>query len=165
MGEGSGTLGVPTVADRVAQTVAKLYLEPEVEPVFHPDSYGYRPDRSALDAVGICRERCWRYDWVIDLDLQSFFDPVDHELMLKAVAAHTDERWVLLYVERWLKAPLDEGDGTLEARDRGTPQGSAISPVLANIYLHYAFDTWMAREFPAVPFERYADDVVVHSQE
>ncbi len=161
-GGGIRTLGVPTVSDRVAQTVAKLYLEPEVEPHFHPDSYGYRPARSALDAVGRCRERCWKSDWVIDLDLRSFFDSVDHDLMLKAVAAHTDERWVLLYVERWLKAPLDHGDGVLEARDRGTPQGSAISPLLANIYLHYAFDAWMVRKFAATPFERYADDVVVH---
>jgi len=163
-GGGVRTLGVPTVADRVAQTVAKLYLEPEVEPIFHPDSYGYRPNRSPLDAVAACRERCWKSDWVIDLDLRSFFDSVDHDLMLKAVAAHTDERWVLLYVERWLKAPLDEGDGDLKERDRGTPQGSAISPLLANLYLHYALDTWMAREFPAVPFERYADDVVVHAK-
>jgi RNA-directed DNA polymerase len=161
-GRGVRTLGVPTVADRVAQTVVKLYLEPLVEPVFHQDSYGYRPGRSALDAVGVCRERCWRNDWVIDLDLQSFFDSIDHELILKAVAAHTDERWVLLYVKRWLEAPLDDGSDTLVARDRGTPQGSAISPVLANIYLHYAFDAWMARDFPAVQFERYADDAVVH---
>lgn len=163
-GRGVRTLGVPTVADRVAQTVAKLYLEPGVEPMFHSDSYGYRPNRSALDAVGVCRERCWKSDWVIDLDLHSFFDTVDHKLMLKAVAAHTKERWVLLYVERWLKAPLDTGDDNLAARDRGTPQGSAISPVLANLYLHYAFDSWMAREFPAIPFERYADDVVVHAK-
>jgi RNA-directed DNA polymerase len=163
-GRGARTLGVPTVADRVAQTVAKLYLEPQVEPMFHPDSYGYRPDRSALDAVGVCRERCWKSDWVIDLDLRSFFDTVDHHLILKAVAAHTDERWVLLYVERWLQAPLDTGSDNLQARDRGTPQGSAISPVLANLYLHYAFDSWMAREFPAIPFERYADDVVVHTK-
>lgn len=163
-GGGVRTLGVPTVADRVAQTVAKLCLEPGVEPHFHPDSYGYRPRRSALDAVGTCRERCWKSDWVIDLDLRSFFDTVDHDLMLKAVAAHTDERWVLLYVERWLKAPLDTGDGDLKERDRGTPQGSAISPLLANLYLHYAFDAWMAREFPAVHFERYADDVVVHTK-
>jgi RNA-directed DNA polymerase len=163
-GRGVRTLGVPTVADRVAQTVAKLHLEPEVEPVFHPDSYGYRPNRSALDAVGVCRERCWKSDWVIDLDLRAFFDTVDHELILKAVAAHTKERWVLLYVKRWLKAPLDKGDGDLKERDRGTPQGSAISPVLANLYLHYAFDSWMAREFPATPFERYADDVVVHAK-
>ena len=155
---------MPTVADRVAQTVARLYLEPQVEPVFHSDSYGYRPNRSALDAVEVCRERCWKSDWVIDLDLRSFFDSVDHDLILKAVAAHTKERWVLLYVERWLKAPLDEGNDNLEARDRGTPQGSAISPVLANIYLHYAFDSWMAREFPTIPFERYADDVVVHAK-
>jgi RNA-directed DNA polymerase len=161
-GRGVRTLGVPTVADRVAQKVAALYLEPKVEPVFHPDSYGYRPKRSALDAVKVCRERCWRSNWVIDLDYAAFFDSIDHELMLKAVAAHTDERWVLLYVERWLKAPLDDGSDTLVARDRGTPQGSAISPVLANIYLHYSFDMWMAREFPAVPFERYADDAVVH---
>jgi len=161
-GRGVRTLGVPTVADRVAQKVAALYLEPKVEPVFHPDSYGYRPKRSALDAVAVCRKRCWKMDWLIDLDYAAFFDSIDHELMLKAVAAHTDERWVLLYVERWLKAPLDDGSDTLVARDRGTPQGSAISPVLANIYLHYSFDMWMAREFPAVPFERYADDAVVH---
>lgn len=159
---GVRTLGVPTVADRVAQTVVRRYLEPNVEPVFHPDSYGYRPGRSALDAVGVCRERCWKYDWVVDLDYQSFFDSLDHELVLKAVAAHTDERWILLYVERWLKAPIQQEDGTVVARDQGTPQGSAISPMLANVFLHYAFDAWMAREFPAVPFERYADDIVTH---
>jgi len=161
-GQGVRTLGVPTVADRVAQTVVRRYLEPGVEPFFHPDSYGYRPGRSALDAVGVCRERCWKYDWVVDLDFQSFFDSLDHELVLKAVAAHTDERWILLYVERWLKASIQQEDDTVLARDRGTPQGSAISPVLANIFLHYAFDAWMAREFPAVPFERYADDIVTH---
>jgi RNA-directed DNA polymerase len=161
-GHGVRVLGVPTVADRVAQTVVHLVLEPEVEPVFHPDSYGYRPGRSALDAVGVCRKRCWRYDWVIDLDLRSFFDTLDHELVLKAVAHHTDLRWVLLYVQRWLKAPLQLGDGSLQVRDRGSPQGSAISPVLANIYLHYALDLWLGREFPAVPFERYADDVILH---
>jgi RNA-directed DNA polymerase len=161
-GHGVRVLGVPTVADRVAQTVVHLVLEPEVEPVFHPDSYGYRPGRSALDAVGRCRERCWRYDWVIDLDLRSFFDTLDHELVLKAVAHHTDLRWVLLYVQRWLKAPLHLRDGSLQARDRGSPQGSAISPVLANIYLHYALDLWLSREFPAVPFERYADDAILH---
>jgi RNA-directed DNA polymerase len=159
---GVRTLGVPTVADRVAQTVVRRYLEPGVEPFFHPDSYGYRPGRSAHDALRVCRDRCWKYFWVIDLDLRSFFDSIDHERMLKAVAAHTKERWILLYVERWLKAPTQQGDGTVVARDRGTPQGSAISPVLANIFLHYAFDSWMAREFPAVPFERYADDIVAH---
>lgn len=161
-GLGVRTLGVPTVADRVAQAVVRRYLEPGVEPFFHPDSYGYRPGRSALDGVGVCRERCWKYDWVIDLDYQSFFDSIDHELMLKAVAAHTNERWILLYVERWLRAPTQQEDGTVVARDRGTSQGSAISPVLANVFLHYAFDAWMAREFPAVPFERYADDIVTH---
>jgi RNA-directed DNA polymerase len=161
-GRGVRTLGVPTVADRVAQTVVKMYLEPGVEQVFHQDSYGYRPGRSALDAVGVCRKRCWRNDWLIDLDLRSFFDSIDHERMLEAVAAHTDQRWVVLFVERWLRAPLDDGSDTLVARDRGTPQGSVISPVLANVYLHYAFDVWMAREFPVVPFERYADDAVVH---
>jgi len=118
-GGGSRVLGVPTVADRVAQTVVRLYLEPEVEPVFHPDSYGYRPGRSALEAVGVCRERCWRYDWVIDLDLRSFFDSLDHSLVLRAVAHHTSERWILLYVQRWLEAPLQREDGTLQQRDRG----------------------------------------------
>jgi RNA-directed DNA polymerase len=157
---GSRMLGVPTVADRVAQTVAYLYLEPEAEPVFHPDSYGYRPGRSAHDALATCRQRCWRYDWALDLDLKSFFDSLDHSLVLKAVAHHTDLRWILLYVERWLKAPLQLEDGTLRQRDRGSPQGSAISPVLANIFLHYALDLWLGREFPAVPFERYADDGV-----
>jgi RNA-directed DNA polymerase len=161
-GSGVRTLGVPTVADRIAQTVVRLYLEPEVEPLFHPDSYGYRPGRSALDAVGACRERCWRGDWVIDLDIRSFFSSVDHELMLKAVRRHSELRWVLLYVERWLKAPLQREDGILVERDRGTPEGSAISPLLANLFLHYAFDVWIAREFPDVRFERYCDDVVVH---
>ena len=160
----SRMLGVPTVADRVAQTVVRSYLEPEVEPVFHPGSYGYRPGRSALDAVGACRERCWRSDWVLDLDIRSFFDSVPWPLVLKAVAHHTDQRWILLYVERWLKAPLQLEDGTLVERERGTPQGSAISPLLANMFLHYAFDAWMAREYPAVRFERYCDDVIVHAR-
>ena len=155
-------LGVPTVADRIAQTVVAMYLERLVEPVFHPDSYGYRPGRSALDAVARCRERCWRNDWVIDLDVRAFFDSVDHSLMLKAVQRHTDAKWVLLYVARWLKAPMRQPDGTLAARDRGTPQGSAVSPVLANLYLHYAFDMWLAREYPGVAFERYCDDAVIH---
>jgi RNA-directed DNA polymerase len=155
---GSRILGVPTVADRVAQTVAYLALEP----VFHPDSYGYRPRRSAHDALGTCRARCWKYDWVIDLDLRAFFDTLDHSLVLKAVAHHTNQRWVLLYVQRWLKAPLQLEDGTLKQRDRGSPQGSAISPVLANLFLHYALDMWIVREFPDVPFERYADDEILH---
>jgi RNA-directed DNA polymerase len=159
---GSRILGVPTVADRVAQTVVRMYLEPEVEALFHPDSYGYRPGRSALDAVGTCRKRCWKFDWVIDLDLRAFFDSIDHDLLLKAVSKHTDLRWVLLYVKRWLEAPLQREDGTLVARDRGIPQGSAISPLLANLFLHYAFDRWMTKQFSGCPFERYADDAVVH---
>jgi RNA-directed DNA polymerase len=145
-GRGVRILGVPTVADRIAQTVAAMQLESAVEPIFHPDSYGYRPGRSALDAVGRCRERCWRNDWVVDLDIRAFFDSVDHSLMLKAVERHTDQKWVLLYVKRWLSAPLALRDGTLTARDRGTPQGSSISPVLANLYLHYAFDMWLVWE-------------------
>ena len=161
-GQGVRVLGVPTVADRIAQTVVRLYLEPKVESVFHPDSYGYRPGRSALDAVGVCRERCWRRNWVIDLDIRAFFDSVGHELVLRAVRRHTDERWILLYVERWLKAPLQQQDGTLVQRDRGTPQGSSISPLLANLFLHYAFDMWMQKEFPHLQFERYCDDAVVH---
>jgi RNA-directed DNA polymerase len=159
---GSRVLGVPTVADGVAQMVAYLYLEPEVEPVFHPDSYGHRPGRSAYDALAVCRQRCWRYDWVLYLDLKSFFDSLSHSLVLRAVAHHTNLRWILLYVERWLTAPLRLEDGALKARERGSPQGSAISPVLANIFLHYALDLWLGREFPDVPFERHADDAILH---
>jgi RNA-directed DNA polymerase len=155
-------LGVPTVADRIAQTVVAQELEKVVEPIFDDGSYGYRPGRSAHDALAVCRQRCWQFDWVVDLDVKSFFDSVDHQLLLKAVAHHTDQRWILLYVKRWLQAPLAQPDGTLVQRDRGTPQGSAISPLLANLYLHYAFDAWMRRAFPSVPFERYADDAIVH---
>jgi group II intron reverse transcriptase/maturase len=163
-GGGTRVLGVPCVADRIAQTVAAARLEKAVEPVFHPDSYGYRPGRSQLDAVTACRERCWEYDWAIDLDVRKFFDSVRWDLIVKAVREHTDHdtRWVVLYVERWLAAPLRHPDGILQERDRGTPQGSAISPVLANLFLHYAFDKWLERNFPAVAFERYADDAVVH---
>jgi RNA-directed DNA polymerase len=161
-GGGTRMLGVPTIADRVAQTVVARRLEAKVEPIFHPDSYGYRPGRSALDAVSTCRQRCWKYAWVIDLDIQKFFDSVDHALMLKAVGKHADVAWLVLYVRRWLVAPMQLADGTLQSRDRGTPQGSAVSPVLANLFMHYAFDMWMAREYPEVRFERYADDAVVH---
>jgi group II intron reverse transcriptase/maturase len=161
-GGGTRTLGVPTVADRVAQTVVAMHLEPRVEPVFHPDSYGYRRGKAALGAVETCRQRCWKKDWVIDLDVQSFFDSVRHDLIVRAVEAHTDVPWALLYIKRWLVAPLQQPDGSLLQRDRGTPQGSAVSPVLANLFLHYAFDAWMSREFPTVEFERYADDAVVH---
>jgi RNA-directed DNA polymerase len=161
-GPGTRILGVPTVADRIAQTVVAARLEKAVEPVFHPDSYGYRPRRGALDAVAACRERCWAKGWVIDLDIRKFFDSVPWDLIVKAVETHTSLPWVLLYVKRWLAAPVQLPDGTLQARDRGTPQGSSASPVLANLFMHYAFDMWMAREFPACPFERYADDAVVH---
>lgn len=161
-GRGTRMLGVPTVGDRVAQTVVAKYLEGIVEPVFHPDSFGYRPNRSALDAVDKCCSRCWRYDWVIDLDIQKFFDSVPWHFILKAVMAHTTEPWVLLYVKRWLAAPIQAKDGSLLARFCGTPQGSAISPILANLFMHYAFDVWLNRAFPTVVFERYADDAVVH---
>lgn len=161
-GGGTRVLGVPTVADRIAQTVVARRLEEKVEPIFHPDSYGYRPGRGALDAVGVCRRRCWKSDWVVDLDIRSFFDSVPWDLLVKAVAHHTEDRWVLLYVRRWLAAPLVAADGTVVQRDRGTPQGSAVSPVLANLFLHYALDAWMAREFPTIEFERYVDDAVVH---
>ncbi|MGP4105168.1 reverse transcriptase domain-containing protein [Nonomuraea sp. KM90] len=158
-GGGTRVLGVPTVADRIAQTVAALALEPRTESIFHDDSYGYRPRRSALDAVATCRQRCWKKDWIIDLDVEKFFDSVPWDLMVKAVVANitTGQRWVLLYVKRWLAAPIQQPDGTLVERHRGTPQGSAVSPVLANLFMHYAFDTWLAREFPTVEFERYAD--------
>jgi RNA-directed DNA polymerase len=163
-GRGTRMLGIPTVADRVAQTVAALALRARTESIFHDDSYGYRPGRSALDAVAICQQRCRTKAWVIDVDVAAFFDSVPWDLMVQAVAANItpDQRWVLLYVQRWLAAPLVAPDGTVQARDRGTPQGSAVSPVLANLFMHYAFDTWLAREFPTVEFERYADDAVVH---
>ena len=148
---GTRILGVPTVADRIAQTVVAARLEKAVEPVFHRDSYGYRPSRSALDAVAACRKRCWKKDWLIDLDVEKFFDSVRWDLIVKAVEAHTDLPWVLLYVRRWLAAPLQLPDGTLLERDRGTPQGSSVSPVLANLFMHYAFDTWLTRELPGRP--------------
>jgi RNA-directed DNA polymerase len=162
LGRGTRMLGIPAVADRVAQTVVAARIEQAAEPVFHPGSFGYRPGRSALDAVGACRENCWRYDWVIDLDISDFFGSVRWDLVMKAVQAHTELPWVTLYVRRWLAAPVKMPGGTLADRDRGTPQGSAVSPVLANLFMHYAFDMWLAREYPGCPFERYADDAVVH---
>ena len=155
-------LGIPTVADRVAQEVVRRYLEPILEPVFHANSYGYRPGKSALDAVHQARQRCWRYDWVLDLDIKGFFDSIDWELLLKAIRHHTDCPWVLLYIERWLKAPMQMEDGSVVPRMSGTPQGGVVSPTLANLFLHYAFDMWMVRTFPHLPFERYADDVICH---
>jgi RNA-directed DNA polymerase len=155
-------LGIPTISDRIAQMVAKMLLEPSVEPHFHSDSYGYRPRKSAHDAIGKARERCWRNDWCIDLDIKGFFDNLDHELVMKAVSQHTECKWLLLYVERWLKASAQEPDGSVVERTKGTPQGGVISPLLANLFLHYAFDKWMQRQQPDTPFERYADDVVIH---
>lgn len=159
---GTRSLGIPTVSDRVAQMVVKMYLEPGVEPIFHPDSYGYRPNKSALDAVAKTRERCFRKAWVIDLDIRAFFDSLSHELVLRLVRKHTDCKWILLYIERWLKAPLMKEDGTLVERDTGSPQGSVISPLLSNIVMHHVFDTWMSERFPRIEFERYADDAVAH---
>jgi RNA-directed DNA polymerase len=150
------------VADRIAQQVVKARLEPEVEPLFHADSYGYRPGKSALDAVGQARKRCWRYDWVLDLDIKSFFDTLSQDLLLRAVKKHAPEQWIVLYIERWLKAPMQEEDGRLVPREKGTPQGGVASPLLANLFLHYALDRWLAAHYPQAPFERYADDVIVH---
>ena len=155
-------LGIPTVSDRVAQTVVKRHLEPEIDPRFHNDSYGYRPGKSAQDALKVCRERCWKYDWVIDLDIKGFFDNIDHELMLMALEFHTREKWIHLYIKRWLQVPTQTEDGQLIKRGKGTPQGGVISPLLANIYLHHAFDDWMRRHYSKAEFERYADDVIIH---
>jgi RNA-directed DNA polymerase len=159
---GTRPLGIPTVADRIAQMVVKRFLEPLVDLYFHRDSYGYRPGKSALDAVGVARERCWRYDWVLDLDVKGYFDSITTDLLMRAVRKHTDCPWVLLYIERWLKAPVQMADGSLISRDKGTPQGGVVSPLLANLFLHYVFDRWMQRNYPNIPFERYADDVICH---
>jgi len=142
--------------------VVKMYLEPDVEPNFHPDSYGYIRGRSALDAVGVVRKRCWKYNWVIDLDIKGFFDNIDHDLMLRAVKKHTTSKWMLLYIERWLKAPAQLENGSLVERKMGTPQGGVISPLLANIFLHHAFDEWMRLDHPSIRFARYGDDIIVH---
>jgi RNA-directed DNA polymerase len=159
---GTRSLGIPTVADRIAQEVVRRYLEPVLEPVFHADSYGYRSGRSAIDAVRTARQRCWRYDWVVDIDIKGFFDNIDRGLLLRALRKHTDCGWVLLYVERWLRAPAMLEDGSFVERDKGTPQGGVISPLLANLFLHYVFDVWLGKHFTGVPFERYADDIVCH---
>ena len=142
--------------------MAVMALEPDVEKVFHEDSYGYRPGRSPQDAVAACRKRCWEKSWVVDMDVKAFFDSVSWDLALRAVACHTDQKWVLLYVERWLKAPMLMPDGTLTERTRGTPQGGPISPLLANLFLHYGFDRWLSLEYPGCRFERFADDAVIH---
>ena len=159
---GTRSLGVPTIADRIAQMVAKKRLEPVLDTIFHPDSYGYRPGRSAHDALRTARRRCWQHDWVLDLDIKGFFDNISHELLMRAVSKHTDCRWLLLYIKRWLQADICMPDGELKSRDKGTPQGGVVSPLLANLFLHYAFDSWIEREHPAISFERYADDIICH---
>lgn len=159
---GTRKLGVPTVSDRIAQMVVKIYLEPKLEPYFHPDSYGYRPGKSAIDAIGKARERCWRYNWVLDLDIEKFFDSLDRNLLMLALKKHTDCKWILLYIQRWLEAPIQTREGEIIKRERGTAQGAVISPLLSNLYLHYTFDDWMRRNHPSIPFERYADDAIAH---
>ena len=159
---GERILGIPTVSDRIAQMVVKLEFEPKVEPYFLTDSYGYRPNKSALDAVGVTRERCWRYDWVLEFDIKGLFDNIPHDLLLKAVEKHTDCPWVILYIKRWLKAPMQKADGELVAREQGTPQGGVISPILSNLFLHYVFDKWLDKHYANLPWCRYADDGLVH---
>ncbi|WP_054031610.1 group II intron reverse transcriptase/maturase [Desulfatitalea tepidiphila] len=159
---GTRVLGVPTVGDRIAQAVVKGVIEPILDPIFDENSFGYRPGKSAHDAVDVTRQRCWRYDWVVEFDIKGLFDNIDHALLMKALRYHCKIRWVLLYVERWLKAPLQNGNGEITARTVGTPQGGVVSPLLANLFLHYAFDAWVRRTLPTVPFCRYADDGLLH---
>ena len=159
---GTRKLGIPTVSDRIAQTVVKQIIEPKLDPMFHTDSYGYRPGRSAKQAIAVTRKRCWQFDWVVEFDIKGAFDQIDHCLLLKAVRSHIKEDWILLYIERWLTAPFETTEGTQVPRQRGTPQGGVVSPILMNLFMHYAFDVWMKRTNPSCPFARYADDAVVH---
>ena len=161
---GERILGIPTVSDRIAQMVVKLEFEPEVEPHFLKDSYGYRPNKSALDAIGVTRQRCWHYDWILEFDIKGLFDNIPHDLLLKAVEKHTDCPWVKLYIKRWLVVPMQMPDGELVVRERGTPQGGVISPILSNVFLHYVFDKWLDKHYPTMPWCRYADDGLVHCQ-
>lgn len=159
---GTRILGIPTVEDRIAQMVAKLYFEPTVESMFYEDSYGYRPNKSAVQAIEKTRTRCWRKDWVLEFDIKGLFDNIRHDYLMKMVKRHTKEEWVILYIQRWLTTPFQMEDGTIVPRTSGTPQGGVISPVLANLYLHYVFDDFMVKEFPTIPWARYADDGVTH---
>lgn len=159
---GTRILGIPTVSDRIAQTVVKQILEPMLEPIFHNDSFGYRPNRSALDAVALVRERCWKYDWVIEFDIKGLFDNISHELLMKAVKEHCEMDWILLYIGRWLKAPIQDENHCIQERNCGTPQGGVVSPILANLFMHYAFDKWLTTNMKSVRFCRYADDGVIH---
>ena len=158
---GERILGVPTVSDRIAQMVVKQLIEPDLDAIFQPDSYGYRPRKSALDAVGVTRERCWRYNWVLEFDIKGLFDNIDHDLLLAAVRKHVTCKWALLYIERWLTAPMEQDCVRIE-RTRGTPQGGVVSPILSNLFLHYTFDLWMKRTHPDLPWCRYADDGLIH---
>jgi RNA-directed DNA polymerase len=155
-------LGIPTVADRIAQTAVKMWLEPRLDPIFRDDSYGYRPGKSALEAIAVTRRRCWDYDWIVEFDIRGLFDNLAHDLLMAALRKHCQEPWTLLYVERWLKAPMQTTDGQILERDKGTPQGGVVSPLLANLFLHYAFDLWVTRHLPGIRFARYADDAVLH---
>lgn len=159
---GTRTLGIPTVSDRIAQTAVKKVLEPTLDPLFDKDSYGYRPNKSALEAIEVTRKRCWKYDWVVEFDIKGLFDNIDHDLLTKAVKKHCDCKWALLYIDRWLKAPMEKQKGEIIARTKGTPQGGVISPLLANLFMHYAFDAWVRKEMPEIPFCRYADDGLLH---
>jgi RNA-directed DNA polymerase len=159
---GTRLLGIPTVTDRIAQMVVRLELEPKLEPIFMEDSYGYRPNKSAIDAVRVVRNRCWKYDWLLEFDIKGMFDNIDHELLMKAVETHTNNKWVILYIKRWLKSAIKMPDGVEVKRNSGTPQGGVISPLLCNLFMHYAFDKWMERENPQTPWARYADDGVIH---
>jgi RNA-directed DNA polymerase len=159
---GQRILGIPTVGDRICQMVVKQVFEPQVEKIFLPDSYGYRPNKSAIEAIKVTRQRCWKYDWVLEFDIKGLFDNIRHDLLMKAVRKHTQENWVILYIERWLKAPMQQKDGSLKARELGTPQGGVISPVLSNLFLHYVFDAWMKQKKPQIPWCRYADDGLAH---
>jgi RNA-directed DNA polymerase len=161
-GGGKRPLGIPTVSDRIAQMVVKQAIEPAIEKVFYADSYGYRPWKSGIDAITVCRERNWKYDWVLDLDIKGFFDNIPHDLLMKAVEKHTKCKWHLLYIKQWLEAPLQRRNGEQTERPKGTPQGAVISPLLANLFLHYCMDSWLKRHYPQCPFERYADDAVIH---
>ncbi len=155
-------LGIPTIEDRVAQMVLRNRLEPHIEPIFFEDSYGYRPNKSALDAVGAARERCFRMKWVVEFDIVGLFDNINHEYLMKLVRHHSKEKWVNLYIERCLKAPMVLPNGTLQERTKGTPQGGVISPVLSGLFMHYAFDRWITQELPMCKWERYADDGIIH---
>ncbi len=159
---GTRILGVPTVSDRIAQMVAKLTIEPQLDEMFHPDSYGYRPGKSAKQAIAVTRKRCWQYDWIVEFDIKGAFDNLDHDLLMKAVRTRVKDRWILLYIERWLTAPFETVEGLLVCREKGTPQGGVVSPTLMNLFMHFAFDRWMQKTHPHCPFARYADDAVVH---